>query len=186
MSPSAGRLAVKSTVPNRRKRATQPAGRRRGATMVEVAFVLPVVIFFVLMQVVGAMGVFRYQEVAHLAREGARYASTHGATYQEEGVAEQTGVPSISSSSGLRSYLIGRTVALDSSLLQVDVSYTAPSGVNPVNQPIFVDPDPNLVPPGQKTVQNYVIVTVSYQWTPGLFNLAPITLTSTSEMPMVY
>ena len=64
-----------------------------------------------------------------LAREGARYASTHGATYQQEGVAERTEVPAISGSSDLRSYLAGRTVGLDSSRLQIDVSWTAPAGV---------------------------------------------------------
>ena len=30
------------------------------------------------------MGVFRYQEVATLAREGARYASTHGYQYRKD------------------------------------------------------------------------------------------------------
>jgi len=56
---------------------------RRGASAVEAAIVYPVALFFVLGLVVGAMGVFRYQETAALAREAARYASVHGASYAQ-------------------------------------------------------------------------------------------------------
>jgi hypothetical protein len=34
--------------------------------------------------IIEALGVFRYQEIAQLAREGARWASVDGATYQQE------------------------------------------------------------------------------------------------------
>ena len=54
--------------------------RRRGAALVETAFVFPVLIVLMIGLIVGALGVFRYQEVASLAREGSRYASLHGAT----------------------------------------------------------------------------------------------------------
>jgi hypothetical protein len=67
--------------------------RRRGAAALEFAVVAPLALFLVFAQIVGSLGVSRYQEVAHLAREGARYASTHGGMYQREGIAEQTGVP---------------------------------------------------------------------------------------------
>jgi hypothetical protein len=53
-------------------------GARAAVTAVECAIVLPVTFFLLFALVVGGMGVFRYQEVATLAREGARYASTHG------------------------------------------------------------------------------------------------------------
>src|SRR5947208_16347214 len=58
--------------------------RRKGATTVECAIVLPITLFLLLGFVVGGMGVFRYQEVAFLAREGARYASTHGAQWRKD------------------------------------------------------------------------------------------------------
>ena len=57
--------------------------QRLAVVSVEAAFVFPVVIFLILAIVIGSMAVFRYQEVASLAREGSRYASLHGATYQQ-------------------------------------------------------------------------------------------------------
>ena len=48
-------------------------GGRGAATAVECAFILPVTFFLMFGLVVGAMGVFRYQEVCTLARDGARY-----------------------------------------------------------------------------------------------------------------
>src|SRR5262245_36171193 len=56
----------------------------RGATVVECAVVYPVTFLLLLGLVIGALGIFRYQEVASLARAGARYASTHGAAYRKD------------------------------------------------------------------------------------------------------
>src|ERR1700757_4990277 len=52
--------------------------RRHGATLVEGAIVYPFVLLLTIGLTVVGMGVFRYQQVAALAREGARYASVHG------------------------------------------------------------------------------------------------------------
>jgi len=52
--------------------------------LVESAFVYPVLFFLMIMIVLGAMMAFRYQLVAHLAREGSRYAACHGAQYAAE------------------------------------------------------------------------------------------------------
>ena len=49
--------------------------------MVEAAIVLPVVMMLTLGTCSTAMGVYYYQLVATLAREGARYASVHGSQY---------------------------------------------------------------------------------------------------------
>ena len=57
---------------------------RPATAAVEAALVFPLVFFLLLALVVGAMGVFRYQEVATLAREAARYASTHGRQYRQD------------------------------------------------------------------------------------------------------
>ena len=159
---------------------------RKGVSAVEFAVVSGVTLFLILATVVGAMGIFRYQEVAHLAREGARYASTHGGRYLLDGVATQTGVSAISSSADLRSYLLPKTTLLDPNQLSVAVSWIAPSGINPANIPTYLDTDPSLVPPGQIVYRNYVTVTVTYQWMPELYLIGPITLTSTSVMPMSY
>ena len=58
--------------------------RRDAATAVECAFILPATFFLLFGLVVGAMGVFRYQEVAALARQATRYASTHGHQYRKD------------------------------------------------------------------------------------------------------
>ncbi len=60
-------------------------GTRPGVTAVECAIVLPLTFFLLFALVLGSMGMFRYQEVATLAREGARYASTHGHQYRKDG-----------------------------------------------------------------------------------------------------
>jgi Flp pilus assembly protein TadG len=57
---------------------------RRGATLVEAAIVLPAtVLLFVGTTVVG-LGVYRYNQIAYLARQGSRWASVHGPTYQSD------------------------------------------------------------------------------------------------------
>src|SRR5207248_6751306 len=58
--------------------------RRRGAVTVETAIVLPVLCLLVFGLIVGGMGVSRYQLVAFLSREAARYAAVRGADWQRE------------------------------------------------------------------------------------------------------
>jgi len=166
--------------------ASRCARRRRGTTVVEFAVVAPVVLLLIFGEIVGGLGIARYQEVAHLARDCARYASTHGGNYQRDGIAEQTGVPAVGSSSDLSSFLARRAALLDPRRITVSVAWTGPSGVTPANMPTYDDTDPNLVPPGQNVVYNRVIVTLSYEWFPEAFLVGPITLTSRSEMPMSY
>jgi hypothetical protein len=153
---------------------------------VEFAAVCLALLIIVFSLIVGGMGVFRYQEMAHLAREGARFASTHGGQYILDGEPQTTGVSAISSSSDLQAYLSNKVVGLDPSKLTISVSWSAPSTIVPNNIPYYVDTDPNLVPPGQKVIQNYVTVTVNYQWQPEVFPLGPFQLTSTSILPMCY
>jgi Flp pilus assembly protein TadG len=164
------------------------ARRRRGATVVEFAMVASVLLLLIFAQIVGGLGISRYQELAHLTRSCARYAATHGGNYSREGIAQQTGIPAVASSTDLRNYLTGKTVLLDLNRLQISVSWTAPSGVTPPNMPTYMNTDPNLVPPGQyqDMIQNNVIVTLTYDWFPEAYLIGPITLSSTSQMPMSY
>ncbi len=164
-----------------RKRAT-----RHAATAVEFAVVSSVTFLLLFGLIIGGMGVFYYQEVAHLAREGSRYASVHGGQYHLDGVDQRTGVPQVDSSADVASCLQSKIVALDRSKLTVTATWSAPSGSTPNNMPYYDDTDPNLVPPGQNVIYNYVTVTVSYQWTPLLYLAGPISLTSTSKVQMCY
>jgi Flp pilus assembly protein TadG len=160
--------------------------QRRGTSAIEFAVVGGITFFLIFALVIGGMGIFRYQEVAHLAREGSRYASTHGGQYHLDGIDTKTGVPAISTSADLQTYLQTLVAGLDPNYLTVTVSYSAPANYMPRNMPSYDDTDPTLVPPGQITISNYVTVTVSYQWTPELFLVGPITLTSTSTLAMCY
>lgn len=160
--------------------------RRSAATAVEFAVVGAVTFFLLFALLIGGMGVFYYQEVAHLAREGSRYASVHGGQYHLDGVDTRTGVPQVDSSADVANYLQTRMVALNPNLLSVTASWSAPAGYTPNNMPYYDDTNPNLVPPGQNVINNYVTVTVSYQWSPILYLTGPITLTSTSKVQMSY
>lgn len=165
---------------------SHPRAARNGATAVEFAVVASATFLILLGLVVGGLGVFRYQEVAHLAREGTRYASTHGGQYQLDGWPAVTGVAAIASNSDIQAYLASKTVALNSNNLTVNISWSAPAAIVPNNIPTYLNTDPNLVPPGQSVFQNYVTVTVTYQWMPEVFLIGPINLTSTSRLAMSY
>ena len=64
-------------------RLTRPAARRRsGAALVEAAFVLPVLIFLLYVIFCGTLMVLAVDEVDQSAREGARWASVRGWSYE--------------------------------------------------------------------------------------------------------
>ena len=130
---------------------------RRAATALECALVYPVIFFFVIGMLVGAMGMFRYQEVAWLAREGARYASVHGAKYQAV-----TGNAAATASDVYTNAILPKITGLDPNNLSYQVTW------NPDNQP-----------------GSTVTVTISYTWVPEAF-LGTATLKSTSVVAMSY
>jgi Flp pilus assembly protein TadG len=59
-------------------RIVQSKNQRGAAVAVESAIVLPIALVVMFAIVSGALAVFTYQEVASLARDGARAASVHG------------------------------------------------------------------------------------------------------------
>jgi Flp pilus assembly protein TadG len=122
--------------------------------------------------VIVAMGIYRYQLVATLAREGARYASVHGTQY-----ATDTGNAAASASDVYNNAILPMAVGLDTSALTYSVTW------NTKNSPTSYNP--NSTPPGEP-IYNDVIVTVNYQWSPEFYITGPLTLTSTSKMPMSY
>ena len=93
---------------------------RRGTTVVECAVVYPITLLLFIGTVVMGLGVFRYQELQLLAREGARYASVHGPNY-----AAQTGNAQASTST-VQTYVQGLSVALGG-LTCTAVTYSATS-----------------------------------------------------------
>jgi len=138
--------------------------------VLETAIVLPVVFMLTLGTCSTAMGIYYYQLVATLAREGARYASVHGTQYKAD-----TGNSAATAQDVYNNAVLPMAVGLNPSNLTYSVSW------NTSNSPNHANPNP----PGQP-VYNSVIVTVTYQWTPDFYITGPLSLTSTSVMPMSY
>jgi len=128
------------------------------AQVLETAIVLPVVMMLTLGTCSTAMGVYYYQLVATLAREGARYASVHGTQY-----AADTGNSPATKADIKNNAILPMAVGLNLNNLTYAVNW------NTTNSPY-----------------NSVSVTVTYQWTPDLYITGPLTLTSTSVMPMSF
>ncbi|MCI0358784.1 MAG: pilus assembly protein [Planctomycetaceae bacterium] len=143
--------------------------RRRGVTTVEFAIVCPIAFFLIFATIVGGLGVFRYQQVAGLAREGARWASVHGGLYEQE-----TGNPAATPADVYNQAILPRATALDPNHITYSVTW------DQNNFPLWVDEDV-AHPTG-----NTVTVTVNYEWFPEMYLIGPYTLTSTSEVQMYY
>ncbi len=145
----------------------RPRSPRRGATLVEGAIVLPVLFLLIIGLIVVGLGVYRYQQVAALAREGARFASVRGGNY-----AQDTGAAT-ADQGAVDAYVKTKAAGLDPTLITCTVTWDDASK------------SPNYLanPATNQFRTNYVTVTVSYTWTPeALFGTQ--TMTSTSRMPL--
>ena len=142
--------------------------RRTGATVLECAIVLPIALFLFIGLVVGASGVYRFQETSTLAREGARYASTHGYQYRKD-AGLSMGTPDEWRKDiyekGIKPHIVG----LDESKIKVTITWP-----DVINQKGKAD---NW--PGSK-----VDVKVAYDWLPPIYLTGTYTLHSTSSMPI--
>jgi Flp pilus assembly protein TadG len=147
-----------------------PSARRRGASLVEQALVYPIAALLTLGVVIVAMGVYDYQQVAAMAREGARWASVHGGQYAQD-TGNSMATPSTVYTNAIQPYAVG----LDTTKLSYTVTWDDAS-----EMPTFDDSNGNVV-------TNQVHVTVSYTWSPGGFaGLGGLTLQSQSVMAMQY
>lgn len=144
--------------------------RRRAVTMVECALIYPVTLLLVLGLIVGAAGIFRYQELASLARRAARYASVHGSQY-----AHDTGNPAATPTDIYNNAIAPNAAAMDMSQLSYSVTWNTDNYMYHAN----------IVGNNLTIIGNTVTVTLTYQWIPEAF-LGGLTLTSTSVMPMSY
>lgn len=142
--------------------------RRRGATMVEVAAVAPLLVLLLFGFIVMGLGVFRYNQVASLAREAARYAAVRGADY-----AKETGRPAATADSIHREAVLARAVGFDPGRLGTTVAWDRS------NAPRRANAD-------QTSTANTVSVTVTYRWRPEVLFGGEVALTSTSRLPMAH
>jgi len=147
---------------------------RPAATLVECAIIYPLTFLLLIGLLVGAMGIFRYQEMASLSREAARYASVHGTDY-----AKDTGTTAPTPEQIYQEVVVKRAVSLDLKRLSYSIDYYDKDGAPSSNSPTSIKVENNIV----QSYTNKVKVTLTYQWIPEAF-LGGITLTSTAEMPM--
>src|SRR5262245_32232108 len=122
--------------------------QRRGTTTIEFAITCPIAFFVIFAIIVGGLGVFRYQQVASAAREGARWARVHGGQY-----AQETGRPAATETDIYNNAILPAAGALTPSQLTYSVTW------NKSNMPLEVVNGQYEVPTG-----NIVTVTVNYQW----------------------
>src|SRR5262249_40606723 len=124
---------------------------RRGAALVEAAIAYPIMFVLTVGVIVIALGMFRYQQVAAVAREGARWASVHGGQY-----ASETGNSMATSSTVYSTAMLPLAAGLLPSALNYSVKWDD-SG----EMPTYTS--------GGNTLTNHVTVTVKYSWTPEVF-----------------
>jgi hypothetical protein len=133
-----------------------------------------------LMLVVGGMGVFRYQQVACLAREAARYTSVRGSQYNQT-----TDKASPTQDQILQNAVTPLAVGMDTTKISIQVEW-----INGVTGDVVAwdtsKKTPRTLTNTSVAVTNSVRVRVSYDWTPGILLPGSLTLTSTSVMPMSF
>ncbi len=163
--------------------------RRRGAVTVEAAIVYPVTFLLLLGLIVGGLGVFRYQEVSHLAHEGARFAAVRGGQYANENGQDPA------SQADVRDFVAGRSTALDTAqgALNVEVFLNVTTLDGSGNTVVTTVPwdssnkaPYSLVSQNGQVRQNTVSVRVTYAWLPEVYLVGPILLSSNATIPMQY
>jgi Flp pilus assembly protein TadG len=138
--------------------------------MVEFAVVGSATLLILLCLLIGGLGIFRYQQIARLARDASRWASVHGMQY-----AQDTKNPAATSADVYNQAIVPNATELDLTQLNYSVTW------NTSNSPYHT-----ATANGQQTkVANTVTVTITYQWIPEAF-LNGITVSSTSVSVMSY
>jgi Flp pilus assembly protein TadG len=141
---------------------------RSGATMVEFAIVAPITFLLLLGLLIGGLGIFRYQQVARLSRDAARWASVHGTQY-----ALDTKNPAATAQDVYNQAIAPNAAGLDLSKLTYSVTW------NTSNSPYHAA----TVNGQQVKVANTVTVSINYQWIPETF-LGALNLSSTTVSVM--
>lgn len=116
-------------------------GHRRGATTVELAIVLPTTILLLIGLCVAELGAFRYQHIAALAHESARWASVHGKEY-----ARQSGGNIATREDIYKNVIKPRAVGLDVNNINYEVQWDADKNVVTVSIQYIWTPEAFFAP----------------------------------------
>jgi Flp pilus assembly protein TadG len=145
--------------------------RRRGAVLIETALVYPLLFMIILGIILLGTAVFRYQEVAHCAREGARWAAVHGTKYCEENTKPAT-TPADVFNKAIKPQAAGMRLSGLTYTVTWNADQKQTSSVK-----VVVGGEVKLV-----TTANTVSVTVNYTWNTGLFGSIPVRSTYVMQM----
>ena len=154
--------------------------RRVGSILLESALVYPFLFVLVLAIIMLGLGVFRYQQVAHAAREGARWASVHGEKYSKERSTTAATRDDIYTNA-VRPHLAGAQPAWTTCVVDWYKDAAGNYDKRPTRSVTYTDST------GAKqvgSVTNTVSVTVTYNWNTILFGTIPVS--STSVTPISY
>jgi hypothetical protein len=130
-----------------------------------------VVLLLIIGLIVGAAGVFRYNQLSNLAREGARWASVHGYSYAQDFNNGTLITPTDVYTNAIQPKMVGMNTN--------NFNYTI-TWDDPFQGPIYYNATAGAYLP------NNVHVTITYDWTPELYLFGPIQLKSTSAASMQY
>jgi Flp pilus assembly protein TadG len=153
---------------------------RRGALAVEGAVVYSVLFLLLFGLIFGGVGVCRYQQVACLAREAARYAAVHGSDWQKEANSTPCQTQDL-----LQQAVLPYAAGIDPAALQLQVQWIN-AGNGTASDWDTVSHQVTSTGPYGDPVSNHVRVTVSYTWIPQFLLAGPFSLASSSEMPLSY
>ncbi len=156
-------------------------GGRPGAVALESAVVYPVMIFLLLALVVGGTRVFRYQQVACLAREAARAACVKGSDWQKA-----TGKTSPTRQQLFDDVVLPRAAGMGPEQLTLSVVWVNGATGATADWDSSTKAPTSIHPVSGESVTNRLRVTVTYQWTTELFGIRAGPLTSVSEVPMAF
>lgn len=158
----------------------QRKNARPGTILVESAFVYPVLFVTILGVIMLGQAAFRYQQVTHMAREGARWASVHGDQYAKEN-STTAATPQDIFDNAIKPFGAG----MDPNAITYEVTWnTLADGTTPDKRPTRVvtkvDPATGLAVDASQF--NTVTVKVTYTWNTGLFGTIPVSSTSVNTI----
>jgi Flp pilus assembly protein TadG len=157
-----------------------PVGPGRAAVTVEAAIVLPVLFVILMGILVGGMGVFRYQQVASLAREASRHVAVKGTDWQRESKQNSPTQEQV-----LKDIVQARAIGMDVSKLSLTIQWVDGATGDVVDWDRSTKEPVSMTSTGE-AVANRVRVTVRYQWMPEVLLVGPYVMQSVSESPMSF
>ena len=147
---------------------------RPGTVLIESAFVYPVLFLTILAVILLGQAVFRYQQVTHMAREGARWASVHGESYASE---QNT---TAATEQDVIDNAVTPQFAGMASGTEMTCTVSWPYGKKPTRTVNIVDPVTGKTEVTQRS--NTVSVTVTYTWSTGMFGTLTVSSTSVNQI----